>query len=311
MTTDECVLTVYCLVYNHAKYIRDTLEGFVNQETKYKYEVIVHDDASTDGSQEIIKEYAEKYPDIIKPVFQKENQYSKKVGIYKTFISPMISGKYAAICEGDDYWCDSSKLEKQIDYMEAHPECSLCVHNTEMIKETGEGMGILFNSSKTQQDYSVQEIIECGGGGLFHTSSFLYVKKIRDDRPRDFKMSGAGDYPLAIFLASRGTVHYFPDVMSKYRVNSKGSWTSKTSDKEKHEKTAQLHIAQIDNLDRLTDNKYTDSFSVAKDRIRYKVLMKENKLGTILSEKRYRRFLFEKGFAKGIKTMLKIMLKKN
>lgn len=311
MENSEYVLTIYCLVYNHAKYVRNTLEGFVSQETNYKYEVIVHDDASTDGSQEIIREYAEKYPDIIKPVFQKENQYSKKVGIYKTFISPMISGKYVAICEGDDYWCDNNKLQKQIDYMENHPECSLCVHNTEMIKENGKGLGILYNNSKKEEDYTVQEIIECGGGGLFHTSSFMYVKELRDDRPRDFKMSGAGDYPLAIYLATRGNVHYFPQIMSKYRVNAVGSWTSKNTDNDVHEKTAILHKSELDRLDDLTDHKYTDSFTIAKDRITYKDLVKKKKLGTILSEKKYRYFLFEKGFVKCMRTILKILLKKN
>ena len=107
---DGIVVSVYCLAYNHEQYIRDALEGFVRQKTNFRYEVLVHDDASTDNTPAIIREYAQKYPDIIKPIFQTENQYSKGVKILPEIIHPKSSGRYIAFCEGDDYWCDENKL---------------------------------------------------------------------------------------------------------------------------------------------------------------------------------------------------------
>ena len=118
-------VTVYCLTYNHKEYIEKTLEGFVNQNVSFPYKVIVHDDASTDGTQEIILQYAKKYPKIIFPILQNENQYYKIMGIYVNFIRPLIETKYTAICEGDDYWIDPMKIQIQVDYMDNHPDCGM------------------------------------------------------------------------------------------------------------------------------------------------------------------------------------------
>lgn len=129
---EKVLVSVCCTAYNHAKYIRSCLDGFVNQKTDFKYEVIVHDDASTDNTANIIREYADKYPEIIKPIFQK-NQYSKGVPIYEKFIFPKCTGKYIAYCEGDDYWCNENKLQKQVDVLERNPEYVACVHQTKTL----------------------------------------------------------------------------------------------------------------------------------------------------------------------------------
>ena len=123
---EELMVTIRCLVYNHEPYIRQCLEGFVMQKTNFRFEAIVHDDASTDGTAAIIKEYAEKYPDIIKPIFETENQYSKRDGSIKRIMNAHTHGKYIAYCEGDDYWTDPYKLQKQVDFLETHPEYGLC-----------------------------------------------------------------------------------------------------------------------------------------------------------------------------------------
>ena len=121
----EVKVSVVCLAYNHAKYIRDALEGFVSQKTSFPFEVIVHDDASTDGTDLIIKEFQSRYPEIIKPVFQKENQYSQGVSIAQAFLYPLVHGEYVALCEGDDYWTDPLKLQKQVEALESHPESDI------------------------------------------------------------------------------------------------------------------------------------------------------------------------------------------
>lgn len=129
--TEQCskeplMVTIRCITYNHEPYIRQCLEGFVMQKTNFRFEAIVHDDASTDGTADIIREFADKYPGIIKPIFETENQYSKHDGSICRIMDAHTHGKYIAICEGDDYWIDPLKLQKQVDFMESHPEFGMC-----------------------------------------------------------------------------------------------------------------------------------------------------------------------------------------
>lgn len=122
------LVSIYCLVYNHEPFLRQCLDGFVMQQTTFPFEAIVNDDASTDGSAAIIREYAEKYPDIIKPIYETENQYSKgAVGRYMNKVANP-DAKYIALCEGDDYWTDPNKLQLQVEFLESHPDFSLTVH---------------------------------------------------------------------------------------------------------------------------------------------------------------------------------------
>ena len=116
------------MAYNHASYIRQCLDGFMMQKTNFLFEVLIHDDASTDGTQEIIREYADRYPELINPIYQIENQYSKGISPLRQILFPMAKGKYIALCEGDDYWIDPLKLQKQVDFLESHNELTFCVH---------------------------------------------------------------------------------------------------------------------------------------------------------------------------------------
>ena len=129
MDNRELMVTIRCLAYNHESYIRQCLEGFVMQKTNFRFEAIVHDDASTDGTAAIIREYAEKYPDIIKPIFETENQYSKRDGSIRRIMNEHTHGKYVAMCEGDDYWIDPLKLQKQVDFLENNQEYGMCYTN--------------------------------------------------------------------------------------------------------------------------------------------------------------------------------------
>lgn len=128
-------VSVCCLSYNHEKYIRQCLDSIVMQQTTFPFEVLVHDDASKDNSQQIILEYAEKYPNIIKPILQKENQFSKGKGILGPFLCPKCTGKYVAFCECDDYWTDPLKLQKQVDFLETHNEYIFCCHRFTIFEE--------------------------------------------------------------------------------------------------------------------------------------------------------------------------------
>ena len=220
MYENEIKVTVYCLAYNHEKFIRNALEGFVNQKTNFKYEVIVHDDASTDNTTNIIKEYEKKYPNIIKPIYQTENQYAKGIGVIPTYIVPRIKGKYVAACEGDDYWSDNRKLQKQFDYMEEHDECSMCVHNT--IKHDLEtGKEKLFNNWNEIHELTAQDIFY---GWNVHTSSFFIRGEFFEKEPfprkywfRDYIRLTVGFY--------YGKVVALPDIMSVYNWNNSGGIT--------------------------------------------------------------------------------------
>jgi len=122
------LVSICCITYNHKEYIRDAIEGFLIQKTNFPIEIIIHDDASMDGTAQIVKEYANKHPDLFVTILQKENQWSKGIRPSPTYVWPRSRGKYIAICEGDDYWTDPSKLQKQVDFLEEHDSFSFCVH---------------------------------------------------------------------------------------------------------------------------------------------------------------------------------------
>ena len=236
---NEVMVSAYCLAYNHEKYIRDALEGFVNQKTNFKYEVIVHDDASTDHTAEIIAEYAAKYPDIIKPIFEEENQYSKDVRIGRDLLFPQMKGKYIAICEGDDYWCDANKLQRQVDFLEAYADYSACVHNTEELDCISGGKRALYDT-KADHDVTFAEAME-HGGAAFHTSSVLCRREYCFP-PEGLSAEHFGDYPRAVYLCLSGKVHRFKEIMSVYRLFAAGSWTSQNLNTVSQEKQTRTQL---------------------------------------------------------------------
>lgn len=218
-------VSVYCFAYNHEKYIRDALEGFVNQKTNFPFEVIVHDDASTDKTVSIIKEYELKYPDIIKPIYQKENQHSKGVNKLYSFMLPVTHGKYIALCEGDDYWTDSSKLQRQYDYMEDYPRCSLVAHRAQTLNMYN-GEFCDYTTYQFQDNkLTATQIIE--NQGYFPTASMFFRKEFYE-KNREFLLSIENfDYAIKILLATEGEVYVLPEIMSVYRKGTEGSWTER------------------------------------------------------------------------------------
>lgn len=225
MQTSDILVTVICKTYNHESYIGRCLDGFVNQKTNFKFEVIVHDDASTDNTPNIIKKYEKQYPDIIKPIYQSENQWSKGVKALGEFVFPKISSKYVAICEGDDYWIDENKLQKQFDYMETHSSCGIFVHETwrnNLYTNTKE----LVTNEPCERDYSVEDVIGFRSGH-FSTCSIFMKTELRKSVPKEFRCSSFGDYQIIVYGASHNYCHYSPEVMAVYNYGTSGSYTSK------------------------------------------------------------------------------------
>ena len=114
----QCKVSVLCATYNHEEFLGNTLDSFLEQRTDFPFEVLVNDDASTDGTADVLREYAAKYPDIIRPFYQKENLYSRRINLYDTVFFPEVRGEYIALCEGDDFWCDPLKLQRQVDFLD-------------------------------------------------------------------------------------------------------------------------------------------------------------------------------------------------
>ena len=271
MEEKNVMVSVYCLAFNHEPYIRDALEGFVSQQTDFPYEVFVHDDASTDGTAEIIWEYGEKYPHIIKPILQKENQYSQGIKIMRTHILPRMRGKYIAICEGDDYWCDPQKLQLQVDFLENHPDHSACVHNT-LRKDMAAGNERLMFGNEA---YTVTpEKAISRGSAAYQTSSLMYRRELALDQPAFVtSIKGIGDFPLAIYLSLKGKIHYIPKVMSVYRANVNGSWTKRVeADPVKLAKINESIITMLQMADDYSERKYHEAFAKVQARCEYKIL---------------------------------------
>lgn len=233
---DKVEVSVCCLAYNHEKYLRKTLEGFASQKTNFRYEVIIHDDASTDKTKSIIEEFRKKYPAIIKPIFQIENQYSKGIGITDEYIYPQISGKYVCYCEGDDYWCDEYKLQKQFNVLEEHPECSICIHKVQCINEDGSVNERVIPGNHYQiKEGIIEDDVLCQafwirGGYPFHTSSYFVRRSVIDRLLRDRVSIYSyfnGDVNILRASFCEGKFYYMNEVMSKRRLFSIGSWNSR------------------------------------------------------------------------------------
>lgn len=304
-------ISVICYAYNHEKYIRRALESFVNQRVNVPFKVIVHDDASIDRTAEIIREYAEKYPSIIYPILQSENQYSKGVYILKKYIAKHVDTKYIAVCEGDDYWSDDNKLQIQFDYMESHPEVVLCVHDTERISEQGEQLNLFFNGKREDTEYTADEVIRRGGGGLFHTSSFFWRASAGLLVPDEFKIKGIGDYSQAIYLASLGNVHYIGKVMSMYRTGSINSWVSRTT-KDK-EKLCNHYYNQIDgllNIDQATSQRYHASINYAISTSLFKIAAIRADYSMVKNNKELNDYYKKQPIITKLKFIVKCCLKK-
>lgn len=237
----ETMVSICIPTYNQAKYIADAIEGCINQKTRFLYEIIIRDDFSNDGTRQIISAYQEKYPELIKVIYEQENLYSRGVKIFPAFGSA-IRGKYIALNEGDDYWQDPYKLEKQILFLENNPEYVLTVHGADVIDDSKKVVGEI-TPSRVERDYDTTDLI-LGGGEMIATNSMIFRSKYIYELPPFYYHAYVEDYPLIIFLSTKGKVHYFPDKMSVYRKNAQGSWS-------RNQNTGDIINKQVESCDRV------------------------------------------------------------
>ncbi len=223
------LVSVAVVTYNHEKYIRQCLDGILMQNVNFPYEILVHDDASPDGTADIIREYAAKYPEIIKPIYQTENQYSQGKCVVK-FNTDRACGKYLAFCEGDDYWSDSGKLQKQVDFLETHLEYIATAHRVKAINEHGETLDVPGFTDVIEHVYTVDDYVKYSLPSQLASLVIRNVFRTLDSRILDQYSSCEANFDerLSLLLVMLGDVYCFSEDMSVYRriVSGGTSWSA-------------------------------------------------------------------------------------
>ena len=256
-------VSVICITYNHEAYIGQCLSSLVNQKVTFDYEIIIHDDASTDNTRSIIEKFSKEYPDVIKTIYETENQHLKKSCIDICF--EISEGEYIAICEGDDFWTDSLKLQMQVENLERNRDVDLCFHKGRLFSNsTQEYCGYIGDYGNSLQVISNNRLIPLGGGAMATSSIMIrreaYNKKI--DFYHEYRgLKPVGDYVIQTIGSNKGAI-YIPKDMSAYRINVPGSWIFNQSNagwkKELDFKKAMLNMYDAPNC--FLDYKYCKAF---------------------------------------------------
>lgn len=291
MIENNVLVSVVCLTYNHEKYITKCIESLINQKTTFNYEIVIHDDCSTDGTTTILKEYKKKYQEKISLILQETNQYSKGIHIFDDIVMPVVRGEYIAICEGDDYWIDMYKLEKQVVAMKSNPNCWISAHGVKVVDESGNKTIGKIEPNDKNCIFSVEQVID-GDGGFVGTNSLLFRKDIYKYNYQ-FRRMYSIDYFLQIMGALHGGMIYLSEDMTAYRSFSDGSWSSRMmQDKQKFCEHYSKIIATLQKLDDETEKVYhtvverkiyKQEIEIFKLNKQYKELVKDKKLFAILS----------------------------
>ena len=214
-------VSVFLFTYNHEKYIEKALDSILSQKTDFKYEIIIRDGGSSDNTYRIIKDYQKRYPDIITVVMKAKDKRTAKSRMLQEVV-PVSKGKYTAIIEGDDYWTDVYKLQKQFDFMEKHPDYSLVVTNYGVLNDI---TGKVRKTHFKDKDYSVSEII-LSNEEAFATSSMFAIIEYAYHTDSFYNISPFEDYVTLLQLSLQGKVYFMKDCTSVYRINAVGSWTT-------------------------------------------------------------------------------------
>ncbi len=283
--TGDPLVSIRCLVYNHEPFLRQCLDGFVMQQTTFPFEAIVHDDASTDGSAAIIREYAEKYPDIIKPIYETENQWGKHDGSLRRVMDAAMhpNSKYVALCEGDDFWTDPNKLQMQVDVLENHVECTIVFSSVKTIDRDGNELNwsipqrpyLIPKGVLTLDDYMFSEFYH--GSWTFHTSTFVYKRcclKLHNELHKTvYKNYPYGDQPLLLSCLFQGKGFYIPKVTGYYRVLSGGYNSGLKNDIQKEVRSYNQRVKAWKDIDNYTNKKY--SAYITRHRKRFQLMSLE------------------------------------
>lgn len=221
---EKPLLSIHCITYNHEKFIARALDGFLMQQTDFDFEIVVGEDCSTDGTRRILLDYKERYPEKIKLILHEKNVGMQTNG---AMVGAACKGKYLAICEGDDYWTDSLKLQKQVDFLEANPDFAICFHRVRIKHEDGSQADEI--SNQNQKEVSTFE--DLAAGNFIHTLSCVFRTNLFGALPDWFGGLSVGDYVVHLLNAQHGKIKFLPDIMAVYRVHSGGVWSAQSEER--------------------------------------------------------------------------------
>ena len=296
---DDIKVSICTLSYNQKDYIAQCLDGLLAQRCDFDYEILIHDDASTDGTADIIRDYASRYPDIIKPIFETENQFSKNIkNISGIFNFPRARGEYIAMCEGDDYWNDTNKLQLQSDYLDVHPQCSMCFTSAYQ-----ESTGVVI--SKTQMrpyegDRILTPVEVINKTVSYPTASLMMRAELFKNLPDYYMQAPIGDIPMQLICASAedsGCAGYIDAPLCTYRYMAPGSWTADMRNgdfKKKQSEYADQMKQMYESFDRHTGGRFHEAAEEAKNRLIFRTKVNVRDWNAIFA-KENRQFLDELG----------------
>lgn len=222
-STNEPLVSITCITFNQEPYIENTLRGFLVQKTDFPIEILIHDDASTDGTADIIRRFEKEYPNIIKSILQTENQYSKKISIDSTFNYNRAKGIYIAICEGDDYWTNEHKLQQQFNFMQRRLDISFTCHNA-YIHDLSNNSKYLFNKKLSTGMYTTKDLLN--REWFIPTASLFIRKDALKDLPSWIGLVRSQDLVVEITASIQNNFWYQDELNSVYRKNATGSISS-------------------------------------------------------------------------------------
>ncbi len=276
------LVSICCVTYHHASTIAQALDSFLAQQGDVSIEILVHDDHSTDGTEEILREYAQRYPDVVKPLFETENQYQKGIAMDATFNFPRAKGRYIALCEGDDYWCDPHKLLAQTAYLDAHPECTFCFTNGYIQDASGANARRKFVPyypeeaayfTPATRTYDLAEITKLS---FIPTASFIFPREalLRIPRAALIQPCPTGDLRLKLLLTAMGSAAYLHAFTCVYRQNGAGSemtgWGGEAGAKTR--KRCERVVAMLRSVDEVSKRSAHDALQSLVDK-EYRVML--------------------------------------
>ena len=308
MQTQQALVTVILPTHNHAPFIAQAIESVLMQETDFPFDILLHDDASTDGTADVCRDYAARYPEKITLIAQTVNQYTIDRRIQSHILIPRVNAKYTAILDGDDYWIDPLKLQKQVDYLEAHPDCTLCIGGADLVDVNNQVIGHV-------KPYEIDRIVDPvdmikGGGGFNATNTIVMPTQLLKNLPEFADHVEAEDIPFQLLGALTGYAYYLADTLMAYRLAVPGSWSTRqyASAMETRIKTSRDLIALNEGYDAYSGGKYHDAFVQAIHYQEFLILTYQHKIKEAkrppyrmfydqLSSKRKIRLLGEKYFS--------------
>lgn len=284
-------VSVLYMTFNVENYVSEAMESFLAQKTNFNYEIVIHDDASTDKTQEILLEYQKKYPEIITLILQSENQHSKCNWPDDISLN-YCKGEYIAMCDGDDFWCDNNKLQIQADFLDQHKDYSLCAHPTQLANEKGIYLeGKVMRPYTNDTDVSISDMLT---RWLFATCSLVFRSDVRGKEPLPFRGDCINnDFALTSYLAIKGKVRYIDKIMCVYRTQAKNSTNIrfKSIDKLTIQNVKFYHM--IERFDQYTEHKYTNLLNIQKQNIAYGTLLKYDNFKSAKKSSLYKYLTFK------------------